>query len=257
MDCLAALTVEAVQDPTTAVQAYWLGLVCAMGPAPVTCGGLIERAQGDPGLPDWARPRAPRALVQLLRAGVLLLAEPAAALPPAAAGTWPDLTASCAGAMLRLPQVSQSYAADFCEEVQRLWQAVCRLYGPRPPAWAACPEEILRGAVLFDAGLYFACHEYFETLWGRTEDAASDLFQGLIQVAVAMRHLESHNLRGAVRLLRTGMARLQRYPASYRGLDLESFRARLTGLLEYLHTFPAAYQFEAARVPHLLDHARE
>ena len=102
---------------------------------------------------------------------------------------------------------------------------------PRLPDLAALPEEVRRGVVLFEAGLYFACHEYFETLWGRTGDAASDLYQGIIQIAVAMRHLESHNVRGAIILLRYGMGRLQRYPAVYQGLPLAAWLERLETLL--------------------------
>jgi hypothetical protein len=108
--------------------------------------------------------------------------------------------------------------------------------------------------VLFEAGLYFACHEYFETLWGRTEDVASDLYQGLIQIAVALRHLESHNVRGAILLLRYGMGRLQRYPAVYKGLSLAAWLERLETLLEYLETLPSptAYQFDPRQVPRLV-----
>jgi predicted metal-dependent hydrolase len=116
------------------------------------------------------------------------------------------------------------------------------------------PEEVGRGVVLYEMGLYFACHEHFETLWGRTQDAASDVYQGIIQVAVAMRHLESHNVRGAVLLLRYGMGRLQRYPAVYKGLQLAAWLERLEALLGYLETLPdpAAYHFEPAQVPCLV-----
>jgi hypothetical protein len=261
MDRLADLTVAAVQDAATAAQAYWLRLVCTAAPTPssaVPCGSLIARARADTGLPAWARPLLPPALSGLLRAHTLLLIEPAQALPAAEACAWEDLVATGAEAVLRLPEADHGCLVDLCEDIGRLWQAVCRLYGPRPPSWAACPEEMVRGAVLFDAGLYFACHEYFETLWGRTGDEASDLFQGLIQVAVAMRHLESHNRRGAEWLLQTGMERLRRYPTNYQGLDLEGFLAQLTGLLASLRTTPEMVftPYDAGRAPRLLEDVR-
>src|SRR5438876_253735 len=135
------------------------------------------------------------------------------------------------------------------------WQAACYLYGPWPPDFAAIPEAVRRGVVLFETGLYFACHEYFESLWGRTGDAASDCYQGIIQIAVALRHLESHNVRGAMILLRYGMGRLQRYPAVYQGLPLAAWLERLEILLTHLESLPSpiAYQFDAQHVPHILN----
>jgi len=148
----------------------------------------------------------------------------------------------------------QPYIEEIREQAERVWQAAGCLYGLCTPALAALPEEVQRGVVLFEAGCYFACHEYFETLWGRTADVASDLYQGIIQIAVAMRHLESHNVRGAIILLRSGMGRLQRYPTVYKGLHLAAWLARLEALLEHLESLPnpAAYQFEARHVPGIL-----
>jgi predicted metal-dependent hydrolase len=77
----------------------------------------------------------------------------------------------------------------------------------------------------------------------------------MIQIAVAMRHLESHNVRGAVILLRYGMGRLQRYPSLYKGLPLAAWLERLERLLEHLETLPSptAYQFDPMQIPHLVD----
>jgi hypothetical protein len=72
---------------------------------------------------------------------------------------------------------------------------------------------------------------------------------------VAMRHLESHNVRGAMILLRYGMGRLQRYPAVYQGLPLAAWLERLEMLLTHLETLPSptAYQFDPRHVPHILN----
>jgi predicted metal-dependent hydrolase len=149
----------------------------------------------------------------------------------------------------------QPYIDEIRDYVCRIWQAACYLYGPQAPDCAALPEEVRRGVVLFETGLYFACHEYFETLWGRAGDAASDLYQGIIQIAVAIRHLESHNVRGAIILLRYGMGRLQHYPAVYQGLPLAAWLERLERLLQYLETLPSppAYQFDPRHVPYLFN----
>ena len=199
MDSLAALAVEAVCTPVTAVQSYWLILVAQqdISGASLTLGGLLRQAQEETVLPmpRWAQPLASQALERLWREGVWWETPGSLALPQVCTGT--DGT-SQSQAVVRWKTAYQPYIDEIRDYAWRIWQAACCLYGPQTPDLAALPEEVRRGVVLFEAGLYFACHEYFETLWGRTGDAASDLYQGIIQIAVAMRHLESHNVRGAV-----------------------------------------------------------
>ena len=255
MDSLAALAVEAVCTPVTAVQSYWLILVAQqdISGSPLTPGVLLRQAQEETALPmpPWAQPLASQALERLWREGVWWEMTGSLALPQVCTGT--DLT-SQSQAVVRWKTAYQRYIDEMRDYACRLWQAACHLYGPQTPDLAALPEEMRRGVVLFEAGLYFACHEYFETLWGRTGDAASDLYQGIIQIAVAMRHLESHNVRGAVILLRYGMGRLQRYPAVYQGLPLAVWLERLETLLTHLEMLPnsTAYQFDPRHVPRML-----
>ena len=70
-----------------------------------------------------------------------------------------------------------------------------------------------------------------------------------------MRHLESHNVLGAVLLFRYGMGRLQRYPAVYQGLPLAAWLERLETLRTYLETLPnsTTYQFDPRHVPRMLN----
>ena len=185
-------------------------------------------------MPRWAQPLASQALERLWREGMVGNAWVAG---PTTVVHGHGCHVSEPGGGALEDSVSAVYRRDS-------GLRLAYLAGGVPPVWtqtpdlAALPEEVRRGVVLFEAGLYFACHEYFETLWGRTGDAASDLYQGIIQIAVAMRHLESHNVRGAVILLRYGMGRLQRYPAVYQGLPLAAWLERLETLLQYLETLP-------------------
>ena len=255
MDSLAALAVEAVCTPVTAVQSYWLILVAQqdISEASLTLRVLLRQAQEETVLPmpGWAQPLASQALECLWREGVWWDTAGSLALPQVCTGT---AVTSQSQAVVRWKTAYQPYIDELRDYACQIWQAAYCLYGPQTPELTALPEAVRRGVVLFEAGLYFACHEYFETLWGRTCDAASDLYQGIIQIAVAMRHLESHNVRGAVTLLRYGMGRLQRYPAVYQGLLLAIWLERLKTLLTHLETLPspAAYQFDPRHVPHML-----
>jgi predicted metal-dependent hydrolase len=219
MDRLAALAVQAVHSPEVAVQAYWLGGLCAalhdMPGRPLTLDQLRRQSGIKAPLPEWAHAYAGNGLKRLIESGILhqVMTD--------------DVWRANGEIEMRLCSAARLCAVDIREDMGRLWQAVCWLYGVHPAGWQDVPEEMLRGAVLFEAGLFFACHEYFETLWGRTGDPASDFYQGLIQVAVAMRHLESHNRRGARILLQAGTARLRRYPPVYKGLALGPFLEQL------------------------------
>jgi len=244
MDRLAALAVQAVQAPEVAVQAYWLGGLCAalhdMPGRPWTLDRLRHWAEARAPLPEWAQAYAGNSLKCLLESGI-----------------WhqvlTDVRRADGEIEMRLGPAAHLYAADIREEMQRLWQAACWLYGVHPVVWQDVPEEMLRGAVLFEAGLFFACHEYFETLWGRTGDPASDFYQGLIQVAVAMRHLESHNRRGARILLQTGTERLRRYPSVYKGLALGPFLEQLEQMQQDLSEASETWEWGGA--PRLLSGA--
>ena len=255
MDNLAALAVEAMRMPVTAVQSYWLLLAARPDTAGLclTSGALLQQAHEATALPlpAWAQPIASRALEHLWRQGRWWETPEALTLPQGRTGM--D-SAPTSQTLIRWKAAYQPYIDEMQDYAGRIWQAACRLYGTLTPDLAALPEEIRGGVVLFEAGLFFACHEYFEILWGRVDDAASDLYQGMIQIAVAMRHLESHNVRGAMILLRYGMGRLQRYPVVYQGLALEAWLECLERLRQYLETLPdpTSYQFDPRHVPPLL-----
>jgi hypothetical protein len=257
-DRLALLAVEAVQLPQAAVQVYWLCLTSGMLQDELSSylplEALMQRALDGRSLDTWAWSLAPGSLVQLLQAGDLLVNIDGQRLPRRPSVTWEDVL-SMRGRTVSVRQVYHTHLAEIRQQTCRLWQAIQPLHGGGAGALSQVVEEVARGAVLFDAGFYFACHEYFEMLWGRPGDVASDFYQGLIQVAVAIRHLESHNVRGAIVLLHNGLGRLRRYPTNYKGLTLARFLDEATTLLQRLEVLPHVeqYQFDPTQVPRLLD----
>lgn len=80
---------------------------------------------------------------------------------------------------------------------------------------------------LFEAGLYFECHDVLEEAWAGHHGPARELLQGLIQSAVAFYHLGNGNRAGARSLLARALARLKGYPACALGLDVEDLRGQL------------------------------
>lgn len=74
------------------------------------------------------------------------------------------------------------------------------------------------GVSLFNGVRYWHAHEAWETLWRAAPDDDRDFYQGLIQVAAGLLHLQRRNARGARNKLEEGIARLEGYIPSYRGI---------------------------------------
>jgi uncharacterized protein len=83
------------------------------------------------------------------------------------------------------------------------------------------------GVALFNAGRFFKCHEVWEQLWKRSRGEEKRFYQGLIQVAAALVHIERGNPRGAASVYARARARLDPLPALHMGLRLGELRDEL------------------------------
>jgi predicted metal-dependent hydrolase len=81
----------------------------------------------------------------------------------------------------------------------------------------------LAGILLFNDHEFFAAHEVWEDLWGEEAGPSRRFTQGLIQAAVALLHFGNGNLRGAVKLFRTGRDYMAQAGSPFRGLDSAAF----------------------------------
>ena len=80
-------------------------------------------------------------------------------------------------------------------------------------------ETLLEGLTLFNAGMYFEAHEVWEHLWRRTEGGPRLFYQGLIQAAVGLHHLQNGNRAGARGQLQKALAKLELHSADYLRID--------------------------------------
>jgi uncharacterized protein len=100
---------------------------------------------------------------------------------------------------------------------------------------AATIDQLRRAIARFNAGRYFDCHETLEELWLAERDLLRYLYQGLLQIAVALHHLQRGNERGARSLLAKGITLLAAFPSPCLGVDLTALLAgarELTLLLD-------------------------
>ena len=83
------------------------------------------------------------------------------------------------------------------------------------------PEELLQlGIDLYNAGHYWNAHEAWEEVWLESERGLRGFYQGLIQISAAFVHVTRNRYPGGVKLLGEGIEKLEKYPASFMGVEL-------------------------------------
>jgi predicted metal-dependent hydrolase len=87
---------------------------------------------------------------------------------------------------------------------------------------------------LFNGVRYWHAHESWETLWRAAPDEERDFYQGLIQIAAGLLHLQRRNLRGARNKLAEGLARLRPYEPAHHGIFVNELIGQATRLLREL-----------------------
>lgn len=111
------------------------------------------------------------------------------------------------------------------------------------------PAEFWQGVDQFNQGEFYACHDTFEALWTEALEPDRTFYQGILQIAVALYHLNNHNWRGAVTLMGEAVGRLRRYDADYGGIDLAALLAQARTILQQLQqTQPEAVGELAAQL---------
>ncbi|HEY6838899.1 MAG TPA: DUF309 domain-containing protein [Geobacteraceae bacterium] len=95
-------------------------------------------------------------------------------------------------------------------------------------------EDLLQGIATFNAGEWFECHEILEELWVGESGEARDLYQGVLQVAVALHHWREGNYRGAMHLLASGVKLLHHVEPVCQGVDVAALIAAVGQVRESL-----------------------
>ena len=100
------------------------------------------------------------------------------------------------------------------------------------------------GVALFNGARYWHAHEAWETLWRAADDKDRDFYQGLIQIAAGLLHLQRRNARGARNKLSEGLVKLRRYEPAHRGIFVNELIGAANRVIG---------QLDAGYVPHLIS----
>jgi len=110
-----------------------------------------------------------------------------------------------------------------------------------------------QGIEEFNHGRYYDCHETLESVWQKQIGEEREMTQGIIQIAVALYHLERKNEVGAVKLLERGVGRTERFEDRKVGLRLLDFSKSVRKLLTQIgdKTFASSERAKNLRISFL------
>ncbi|MDN5919615.1 MAG: DUF309 domain-containing protein [Pseudonocardia sp.] len=100
-------------------------------------------------------------------------------------------------------------------------------------------ESVTEAQRLLDEGLPFQAHEVLEGAWKAAGPDTRELWRALAQLAVGLTHAQRGNARGAVSLLRRGVAGIEEWEGSATvpapaGLDLAGLGRHATTLADHV-----------------------
>jgi len=83
---------------------------------------------------------------------------------------------------------------------------------------------------------FFETHEHWESVWLRAAEPEKKFLQALIQITAAFHHYQRGNRVGAASLLRAAQRKLDSYPATFGGLNVEAIQQSVCAWLSALNT---------------------
>jgi predicted metal-dependent hydrolase len=111
-------------------------------------------------------------------------------------------------------------------------------------------SEYLHGIALFNQGKFFDAHEVLEDVWRAAPHEEKKIWQGLIQVAVALHHYSTGNRVGMRSVMVRAMKNLAGHPRGFHGVQIPRLLKSLAGWLEAFdndQTLPALPRIEVAK----------
>lgn len=154
---------------------------------------------------------------------------------------------------VRLAPEYLPHRAYFTRQVLRLGSALRDLDRRKGGDRTTLP--LRRGIALFNAGLFFECHELLEDVWRATAGPDRDFYHGIIQVAAAFYHFEKGNQHGARTLLAKAMSKLDQYWPRHLGVEVHRLLADLQRWRRRFGSSKAGRPLEPGAAPVILVRA--
>ena len=93
------------------------------------------------------------------------------------------------------------------------------------------PALLLKGVAQFNRGEFFEQHETLEDLWRDEHRDIRYLYEGILQIGVAMYHISRCNHHGAIYMLTRGPNYLRPFTPSCQTIDVNDLLNQADGIL--------------------------
>ena len=122
-----------------------------------------------------------------------------------------------------------------------------------PPYPEAPPAGLLKGIEEFNRGSFYECHDTLEALWVAESRPVRQLYQGILQVAVAFYHLQAGRFRPVVTLLTRGSKYLEPFAPACMGVDVAGLLRGAARCLAQVQVLGAErlHEFDWSLVPEI------
>ena len=98
------------------------------------------------------------------------------------------------------------------------------------------PSRLLEGVEQFNRGEFFEQHEILEDLWRSEPRDVRRLYQGILQIGVAMYHIQRCNHHGAVYMLTRGSTYLRPFAPRCQSVDVDHLLDQTARVLHAVNT---------------------
>jgi CheY-like chemotaxis protein len=102
------------------------------------------------------------------------------------------------------------------------------------PCQDVLPPGLMRGIQEFNRREFFECHETIEAAWMAEPRSVRLLYQGILQVGVALYHVQRQNWRGAMKVLTRALPKLAHFEPTCMGIDVSHLVVDARRIHQYL-----------------------
>ncbi len=100
------------------------------------------------------------------------------------------------------------------------------------------PELVHEGVALFNQGAYYRCHDALEEAWRREGRPCRRLYQGILQLGIAIYQARRGNVRGAEKMFVRARKKFEGLPDRCQGVDVARLRTLTAQLQSQLDELP-------------------
>jgi len=135
---------------------------------------------------------------------------------------------------LRLKRKYLNSLPSICNKTKECLKFLADLFSSKEVAKGRIEDKVRVGAMLFNSGFYFECHECLEEVWLEEKGTEKSFLKSLIHASVAFYHLEYENIHGAINYLERIRTRFKHFDNLFLGVNVKAFLSDIDNSIKQL-----------------------